>query len=156
MILTWQLSSQLNILKLNWSEQIFAVCRKASGTLGHSYSATWASALKENCIKTVPVLEYRCRVWDPHQANLREELQLVQCRSTKFVTGNHAMESPIHRNSRLFNMNRLNFPVPHSNVDSHLHSFFPNTIRLWNALPEQAQAIQSYDSKPYVSTFSLN
>merc|ERR1711923_242352 len=44
------------------------------------------------------------------------------------------------------NMNRLNFQVPRSNVDSHLHSFFPNTIRLWNALPEQTQAIQSYDS----------
>ena len=181
--------------KLNWSEQISAVCGKASGTLAflQRNMSFCPIDVKEKCINTLvrPVLEYGCCVLDPHQANHRVELELVQRRSARFVTGNHArvhgnteknlnlldwplletrraraklqilhkaikaksLEIPttdlawkIPPRSTRSNMNRLNFPVPRSNVDSHLHSFFPNTIRLWNALPEQAQAIQSYDS----------
>ena len=33
----------------------------------------------------------------------------------------------------------LNYHIPHSSVDSHLYSFFPNTIRLWNSLPQQTK-----------------
>ena len=33
----------------------------------------------------------------------------------------------------------LNYRTPHSSVDSHLYSFFPNTIRLWNNLPQQTK-----------------
>ena len=36
-----------------------------------------------------------------------------------------------------------NFHIPHSSVDSHLHSFFPSTIRLWNSLPEPVKACDS-------------
>ena len=32
-----------------------------------------------------------------------------------------------------------NYRTPHSSVDSHLYSFFPDTIRLWNNLPQQTK-----------------
>ena len=31
------------------------------------------------------------------------------------------------------------YAIPASNVDSHLHSFYPSTIRLWNLLPSDSQ-----------------
>ena len=34
----------------------------------------------------------------------------------------------------------LNFFVPQSSVDSHLYSFFPSTIRLWNSLPYRVKS----------------
>ena len=41
---------------------------------------------------------------------------------------------------------QYNFPIPHSSVDSHKHSFFPSTIRLWNNLPEHIKATKSFPS----------
>ena len=32
-----------------------------------------------------------------------------------------------------------NYAIPASNVDSHLHSFYPSTVRLWNLLPADTQ-----------------
>ena len=32
---------------------------------------------------------------------------------------------------------RLNYAVPHSKLERHLHSFFPSSIRLWNRLPSE-------------------
>ena len=40
----------------------------------------------------------------------------------------------------------LNYQVPHSSVDSHLHSFFPSTIRLWNQLPATTKSATSLAS----------
>ena len=37
----------------------------------------------------------------------------------------------------------LNYFVPQSSVDAHLHSFFPSSIRLWNSLPESIKASDS-------------
>ena len=37
----------------------------------------------------------------------------------------------------------LNFFVPFSAVDSHLYSFFPSTIRLWNSLPSSFKSSHS-------------
>ena len=31
------------------------------------------------------------------------------------------------------------YAIPSSNLDCHLHSFYPSTIRLWNSLPEAAK-----------------
>ena len=38
-----------------------------------------------------------------------------------------------------------NYAIPTSSVDSHLYSFYPNTIRLWNSLPNEAKSTQSLD-----------
>ena len=32
---------------------------------------------------------------------------------------------------------RLNYAVPHSKLERHLHSFLPSSIRLWNPLPSK-------------------
>ena len=39
--------------------------------------------------------------------------------------------------------NKHNYLIPHSSVDSHLYSFFPNTIRLWNNLPQETKACET-------------
>ena len=39
-----------------------------------------------------PVLEYGSSVWDPHTLCLQEELEKVQNRAARFVTGNHVFE----------------------------------------------------------------
>ena len=41
------------------------------------------------------------------------------------------------------------FDIPTSNVDSHLYSFFPNTIRMWNTLPDR---IKILDNTEYFKT----
>ena len=33
----------------------------------------------------------------------------------------------------------------HCSVDSHLYSFFPNTIRLWNNLPQETKACETIE-----------
>ena len=38
------------------------------------------------------------------------------------------------------------YVLPSSGVDSHLHSFYPSTVRLWNTLPDAVKDINSADS----------
>ena len=40
-----------------------------------------------------PVLEYGSSVWDPHTHGLQEELETVQNRAARFVTGNYVFET---------------------------------------------------------------
>ena len=40
----------------------------------------------------------------------------------------------------------LNFYIPNSKVDSHLHSFYPSTIRMWNSLPDSLKTSNSLTS----------
>ena len=40
-----------------------------------------------------PVLEYGSSVWDPHIHGLQEELEKVQNRAGRFVTGNYVFET---------------------------------------------------------------
>ena len=39
-----------------------------------------------------------------------------------------------------------NYFIPYSSVNSHLHSFFPSTIRLWNSIPPDIQSAASIES----------
>ena len=39
-----------------------------------------------------PVLEYGSSVWDSHTHDLQEELEKVQNRAARFVTGNYVFE----------------------------------------------------------------
>ena len=39
-----------------------------------------------------------------------------------------------------------NFLVPYARIDAYKYSFFPNTISLWNKLPETIKEIQSLDT----------
>ena len=179
--------------KLNWSPQISAVCKKASSTLAFLQRNFFLCPrkVKINCVTTLirPKLEYGCSVWDPHQHNHIEQLEKVQRRCARFVTGNFTMtHGNTKKNLDLLDWPPLatrraraklhllyqaksksielpfddlvwevappltrshssqhNFPIPHSTLDSHRHSFFPSTIRLWNKLPEHTKTATTLD-----------
>ena len=38
------------------------------------------------------------------------------------------------------------YAIPTSNVDSHLYSFYPSTIRLWNSLPADTKLSKNVDA----------
>ena len=97
-----------------------------------------------------PILEYGSSVWDPHPDKLRKELEKVQNRAACFVTRNYdyetgsmtgilgqlKWESLKKRTRRGRNQHSLAFQIPSASKDVYMCSFFPQTIRDWNDLPE--------------------
>ena len=108
-----------------------------------------------------PILEYGSSVWDPHPDKLKKELEKVQNRAARFVTRNYDYETgsmtgilgqlkweslkgkakiptddliPKTRYGR--NQHSLAFQIPSASKDVYMYSFFPQTIRDWNNLPE--------------------
>ena len=73
------------------------ICTKANRTLGflrrNLYSCP--QEVKEAAYKGLvrPVLEYRGSVWDPSVVGLQNELEKVQNRAARFVTGNYNFET---------------------------------------------------------------
>ena len=123
------------------------------------------------------VLEYGSSVWDPHTHGLQEELEKVQNRAARFVTGNYVFETGsmtgilsqlkweslkkrrkdsrlillykglkgkariptddlIPKNRRCRNQHSLAFQIPSASKEAYKSSFFPQTIRDWNDLPD--------------------
>ena len=82
---------------LRWNTHISNVCTKANRTLGflrRNLSAC-PKDVKEMAYKGLvrPVLEYACTCWDPPTITLQEELEKVQKRAARFVTGNYSFET---------------------------------------------------------------
>ena len=116
-------------------------------------------------------------VWDPHTHGLQEELEKVQNRAARFVTGNYVFETGsmtgilgqlkweslkerrkdsrlillykglkgkariptddlIPKNRRSRNQHSLAFQIPSASKEVYKSSFFPQTIRDWNDLPD--------------------
>ena len=68
------------------------VCTKANRTLGFLRSLySCPPDVKEAAYKELvrPVLGYGSSVWDPHTHGLEKELEKVQNRAARFVTGNY-------------------------------------------------------------------
>ena len=60
--------------------------------MGQSISGL--SKMRERMIDKVrPLLEYVSSVWDPHTHGLQEELEKVQNRAARFVTGNYVFQT---------------------------------------------------------------
>ena len=132
-----------------------------------------------------PILEYASPVWDSSGKILQDELEKMQSRAARFVTGNHNFETgsmtkileklkweslkqrrkgsrhilfykglkgqaniPADDLKTPFRQARNHcskpFQIPYAKTDVYRHSFFPETIRYWNALP--ASAISSAES----------
>ena len=78
---------------LRWNTHVSNVCTKANRTLGflrkNLYS--WPQEVKEAAYKGLvrPILDYGSSVWDPPGVVLQEELESVQKRAARFVTGNY-------------------------------------------------------------------
>ena len=122
-----------------------------------------------------PVLDYGSLVWDPPGIVLQEEIESVQKRAARFVTGNHnyktgsmtgilgqlkweslkkrrndnrlillykglngktsvPTEDLIPKTRHCRNQHSAAFQTPIANTDVYKDSFFPQTIRDWNAL----------------------
>ena len=166
---------------LRWNTHVSNVCTKANRTLGflrrnlHSCPQEVKEAAYKGLVR--PVLDYGSSVWDPPGVVLQEELESVQKRAARFVTGNYDYETGSmtgilgqlkweslkkrRKNNRLIllykglkgkasvptddlipktrrcrNKHSMAFQTPIANTDVYKGSFFPQTIRDWNALPD--------------------
>ena len=78
---------------LKWNTHVSNICTKANRNLG-SLSRNLAACprdVKESAYKGLvrPILEYASSVWDPQSIVLQDELEKVQKRAARFVTGNY-------------------------------------------------------------------
>ena len=166
---------------LRWNTHVSNVCTKANRTLGflrrnlHSFPQEVKEAAYKGLVR--PVLDYGSSVWDPPGVVLQEELESVQKRAARFVTGNYDYETGsmtgilgqlkweslkkrrkdnrlillykglkgkasvptddlIPKTRRCRNQHSMAFQTPIANTDVYKGSFFPQTIRDWNALPD--------------------
>ena len=82
---------------LKWNTHVSNICTKANMTHGflRRTSSACPQDVKESTYKGLvgPVLEYGCSVWDPSSILLQEELEKVQKRAARFVTGNYIYET---------------------------------------------------------------
>ena len=164
---------------LRWSTHVSNVCTKANRTIGFLRRCSCSQEVKEAAYKGLvhPVLDYGSSVWDHPGVVLKEELESVQKRSARFVTGSYNYEtgsmtgilgllkwkSPkkrrkdnrlillykvlkgkasiptddlIPKTRRCRNQLSMAFQTPIANTDVYKGSFFPQTIRDWNVLPD--------------------
>ena len=166
---------------LRWNTHVSNVCTKANRTLRflrrNLYSCP--QEVKEAAYKGLvrAVLDYGSSLWDPPGAVLEEELESVQKRAARFVTGNYNYETVsmtgilgqlkweslkkrrknnsltllykglkgkvsvptddlISKTRRCRNQHSMAFQTPFANTDVYKGSFFPQTIRDRNALPD--------------------
>ena len=82
---------------LKWNTHASNVCTKANRTLGflrHNLLSC-PQDVKEMAYKGLvrPILEYASPVWDPHGTVVQEEIEKVQNRAARFVTGNYNFET---------------------------------------------------------------
>ena len=77
---------------LRWNTHVSSICNKANRTLGFLRRDLYSCPheVTEAAYKGLvcPVLEYGTLVWDPQSVVLQEELESVQNRAARFVTGN--------------------------------------------------------------------
>ena len=82
---------------LRWNTHVSNVCTKAKRTLGflrrnlHSCPQEVQEAAYKGLVR--PVLDFGNSVWDPPGVVLQEELESVQKRAARFVTGNYDYET---------------------------------------------------------------
>ena len=85
------------ITALRWNTHASNICTKANRTLGFLRRNLYAcpQEVKEAAYKGMvrPVLDYSGFVWDPSGVGLQNELENVQNRAARFVTGNYNFET---------------------------------------------------------------
>ena len=82
---------------MKWNTHVSNICTKANRTLDF-LDETWGlvhETLKESAYKGLvrPILEYVVQFWDPQSILLQDELEKVQKRAARFVTGNCVYET---------------------------------------------------------------
>ena len=90
---------RIKYLGVTIRNHISNVCRKANRALGFLRRNLYSCPpdVKEAANKGLvrPVLEYGSSVWVPHTHGLQEELEKVQNRAARFVTGNYVFETSL-------------------------------------------------------------
>ena len=85
------------VQNLKWNTHVSNVCTKANRTLGflRRNLSSCPQDVKETAYKGLvrPIMEYASPVWDPHGIVAQEELENVQNRAARFVTGNYNFET---------------------------------------------------------------
>ena len=76
---------------LRWNTHVSNVCTKANRTLGFLRRNIYSCPQEVKEVR--PVLDYGSSVWDPPGVVLQEELESVQKRAARFVTGNYNYET---------------------------------------------------------------
>ena len=78
---------------LKWNTHVSNICTKANRTLGFLRRNLAACPLdvKQSAYKGLvrPILEYGSSVWDSQSIRLQDELEKVQKKAARFVTGNY-------------------------------------------------------------------
>ena len=78
--------------KMKWKKHVTNTANKASKTLSFLMRQLnhCHKSIKKKCYETYirPILEYSSSVWDPHNKNEINELEKVQKRAARFVSGN--------------------------------------------------------------------
>ena len=185
---------------LRWNTHVSNVCTKANRTLEflrrNLYSCPQEVHVKEAAYKGLvrQVLDYGSSVWDPPGVVLQEELESVQKRTARFVTGNYNYETGSmtgilvqlkweslkkrRKDNRIIllykglkgkasvptddlipktrccrNQHSMAFQTPIANTDVYKGSFFPQTNRDWNALPDSLISIAE-NAEDCVATFT--
>ena len=96
---------------LNWRKQYSTMIKKCNSTLAFIKRNLNNSPkfVKEKCYTALvrPRIEYAGAVWDPHHKNHRLEIEKVQNRAARFVTGNYKMET----GNTKFNLDSLEWPT---------------------------------------------
>ena len=82
---------------LRWNTHVGNICTKANRTIGflRRNISSCPRDVKEMAYKGLgrPVLEYASPVWNPSGKILQDELEKVQNRAARFVTGNYNFET---------------------------------------------------------------
>ena len=95
---------------LNFRQQYASMIKKCNSTLSFIRRNLNKAPkfVKEKCYITLvrPSIEYASPVWDPHHQIHKENIEKVQKRAARFVTGNYKMETG---NSKR-NLDNLNWP----------------------------------------------
>ena len=78
---------------LKWNSHVSNVCSKANRA--SSFLRRNLSSCPETADEGLarPILGYASPVWDPHGIVVQEELEKVQNRAARFVTGNYNFET---------------------------------------------------------------
>ena len=84
---------------MSWDEHISKISKKANCMLGflRRNLKSAREATKTNAYKTIvrPHLEYCSTVWDPHQVNHRDRIEMVQRRAARYVTNRYHNTSSV-------------------------------------------------------------
>ena len=79
---------------LRWNTHVSNICTKANRTLCFLRRNLYACPQEAAYTGLVrPVLKYSGSVWDPSGVGLQNELEKVQNRAARFVTGNYIFET---------------------------------------------------------------